>query len=109
MFELADLLGFRAGLSLLPLIDRLLDNPEMTDEVRNWGSQSRLFEHRHDVFDTESLVCHDTLLPRSREMMPETLPSDGTKKAGPTTPRPLQPTKNVLLTPRSSTMPPKPT
>lgn len=85
LFELADVLGFQAGISPLPAIERLLGNPEMTDEVRNRGSQLRPFEHRHDVLDTEACAFHGILLPPLRGMMPETLSPIGTKTAGPTT------------------------
>ena len=80
LFELADVLGFQAGISPLPAIERLLGNPEMTDEVRNRGSQLRPFEHRHDVLDTEACAFHGVRLPLSEGNYAGNCPSKWSEK-----------------------------
>ena len=45
LLELADLLGFQSGIAPFPPVEGLLGNPQMTDQIGDWGSHLRLFEH----------------------------------------------------------------
>ena len=86
LFELPDLLRFQSPIPLLPPAESLLSNPEVADEVGNWGPNLRLLEYRHNLLDTESFAFHGVLLPFPRDDYAGNSPSSRYQNRGPTTP-----------------------